>query len=421
MTSPRRYGRVAIVLSDTRAPFLPADQQRSPPYFPLAVALAAHYARTQCYDLRVYRLMAPSGPKAIACAHPDLGPRHPSWCKLVAVHHTLWTRAEPGSASPVAASSSVPGGASPPGAAPTPPAAFLYNHALFMDSDIFWHDVSRSVPALVRDFSPSPHALDAMNAAAMTTTDHSKPAAGKATRAPFAWFASNAPYGLQPHQRFSLDKPGRSHANAAFFILRNGASSRRFVADWWSYDFGGVGSMRYAFNFRPWFEQCSLSHMWPHPGCVVLNGTSGEWKHMLKAGTGGALNASMLRRSGVPVVHVDSSSGRYRGQVARRLWDACMPACAPFFAPGTEGAEGDEGQPLGAAAHEATQQQQCAASAGGPPRFYLIRIPRNFSSNLTRGTPDGMSADEWFGLPSNHLTTNHWIGWYGWRLAKTSG
>jgi hypothetical protein len=97
---------------------------------------------------------------------------------------------------------------------------------------------------------------------------------------------------------FSVDVAGKTRANAAFFILRNGQPAKQFIADWWGYP--GVEG----FAFKPWFEQVALSLMWPYRGCVVLNGSAaGEWAHMSDAS---------IDHSTTPTTHIESARGRRR-------------------------------------------------------------------------------------------------------------
>ena len=219
-------------------------------YYTLAVALAANYARLHCYDLRIYRTVARRGKHVPACRHPSLGGRGISWCKLVAVHHTLWARAEaPAKSSTAAAAASATASHAAPatasGATTVAAAAaaagassesWAYDLVVYLDSDAFFHDPTRSVPRLLRDYSGP--------GAEASQLPYTQP--------PYAWFASNWPYHLQPGRRFSLGSPGQAHANAAFFILRNGADAKRLVSQWWS----AIGAAKYA--FLPWFEQVCM-------------------------------------------------------------------------------------------------------------------------------------------------------------------
>jgi hypothetical protein len=70
------------------------------------------------------------------------------------------------------------------------------------------------------------------------------------------WFASNWPHLLRHGENYRLDHAGKAMANAAFFILRNGAPAKQFVERWWN---GGGRSMR-RFAYLPWFEQVCLHH-----------------------------------------------------------------------------------------------------------------------------------------------------------------
>ena len=333
--------RSAVVLSDNREPWWPPTAAAHA-YYSRAVALASYYARQHCYDLRIYKLQAREGPNALACSHPRYGPRHRSWCKLVAVHHTLWARHEDGS--------------------------FVYKHVLFMDSDLFWRDTSRSIDELLREFG------DASGDASST----------------FAWFATNLwrkaggreeVHGLQAHEKFDLKRPGHSHANAAFFILRNGDRARRFVTRWWSYDWLGRPHWQRTFSFRPWFEQVSLSFMWPVPGCALLNGSeAGPWVHMLKPRHEGAVLWLPVDNR-TPTVHMDSSNAKDRNRIAESLWRRRRKAA--FL--------------LSDASRFAAGKHACAAGER-PPALILTRVPRNFSSDLERAPPVG---EDWFALPSN--------------------
>ena len=244
-------------------------------YYPLAVALATHYASLHCYELRVYRFrVARRGKTARACSHPTLGGRGISWCKLVATHHTLWQRE--------AASDSRRGGGS--GAPPSTSQRWKFDYVVYLDSDAFFHDTTRSIPNLLHEYSGGPPSDDSQL---------------PFRRAPFAFFATNWPYTPMPAGTpYSIDAPGKAKANAAFFVLRNGQPAKQFVAAWWSHR----GAEQFA--FRPWYEQVALSLMWPVRGVVVLNSsTSGEWAHM---------NERSIGSTPTPTSHIESARGRRR-------------------------------------------------------------------------------------------------------------
>lgn len=272
--SSKREGRAAIVMSDNRAPW-------SKSYYAYAVALAAQYARSHSHTLRVYRLAGNGSKRTTACAHPRLGPRAAPWCKLVAVHHTLWLRSSRGE--------------------------WLHSLVAYVDSDAFWHDTSRSLERLLSDYGGGPSQC--------------------------AWFASNWPHALADGEAFSIYRAGRSVASTAFFMMRGGANdaARRLVARWWE----GTGADSQAFATAPWFEQSGLGLLWPQLSSVsVLNSsTHGLWIHMLPAAHQDARKRSVREAAlgATPVVHVDSASDSVRHEqrlkLGAHLAQLCQPAC----------------------------------------------------------------------------------------------
>lgn len=228
---PSAAGRTALVMSDSRNPWPPdttnvdvlerwmnmlysRDYGVGDLYYSLAVALASLYARRHCYDMRIFRFHVNRGKKGSACVHPTLGHRAVPWCKLISVHHTLWER-----------TTSADGRA-----------AWMYQYVVYLDSDLFFHDPSRSIPALLDEYT-GPGALASQR---------------PFVREPFAWFASNWPF-LPSRKRtngsYTTAMPGRAHANSAFFVLRNGAAAKDLISTWWSQPNATK------FNYNPWWEQ----------------------------------------------------------------------------------------------------------------------------------------------------------------------
>ena len=165
---------------------------------------------------------------------------------------------------------------------------------------------------------------------------------------------------LRTGENFSINDPGRSPANAAFFILRNGDPARRFIADWWA----GHGAER--FHFVPWYEQVALGLIWKQMGSRVAvlrsNRTGWQWKHM--------------GRASAPTLHIDSSMGRFR-----------LPAM--------------RGALLALTLRDAMEMSQRVDGAPSPcagfGRVVSVSFPRNLSSDLRTGpSAPGDEADrEW--------------------------
>ena len=183
----------------------------------MAVAMAGMYANRHCYDLRVYQFLPMHGygectlsggsadgasqhdrKHQIVCAHPTLGGRSPPWCKILALHDTLSARVDPTDEKSVLA----------------------YDYAVWVDSDLVFHDTSRSVPELLREFS-----------------------AGGEPHKYYAWFPSNWPW----HNWLP---------NTAFMILRNGVNARTLLGNWWDAPSG----VPYAHCHM--YEQEPLMRMW---------------------------------------------------------------------------------------------------------------------------------------------------------------
>jgi hypothetical protein len=199
---------VSLVMADSRNPWPPEPSPTAharltwePTYYSSAVALAALYAARHCYDLRVYRILQDeaeldAGGLVVACTHPTLGRRASSWCKLLAIHDTLWQK-------------SVLSG-------------WRYTHVVWVDSDLFFHDQRRSVHQLLDEYSV------------------------RADASTFAWFPTNYPWNDTRSKRFSP-------VNAGVVFLRNSVGARRFIRRWWDFDLGRRKRKRY--NRAHDFEQ----------------------------------------------------------------------------------------------------------------------------------------------------------------------
>ena len=256
--------RIALVLGDSRSPWPPAPSHNATERlawqadsYAMNVAMASAYAERWCYDLRIYRFLSrPSrasqhgtgtaDTKQLApCAHPTLGGRAAPWCKLLALHDTL----------------SLSGDA-------------RYDLAVWLDSDLFFHDTSRSIPALLREYSNS--TFDPLGGGGGSSTSGSKSSSGGdgsggsdgSGSGTVAWFPTNWPW-------------EKRLPNSAFIILRNSPAARQLLADWWGHPLGRRWSHRHR------YEQEPLIRMWPHPRAALLvrgGGVAGsarsDWRHM---------------------------------------------------------------------------------------------------------------------------------------------
>jgi hypothetical protein len=261
--------QTALVMADSRFPWPPTEPveraQWRPSYYAHAVAIAQMYAVRHGYDLLVYQFLAASrldgATKAklrAVCAHPVLGARAAPWCKVVAVYHALSLRPR-------------------------------YTYIVWLDSDVFFRDLSHSIPALLSSYAPE------------SLRD------GRT----FAWFPDNRPW------------PDDSPCNSGFFILRSstgpGSSrdvggARSFVSRWWSHP-----NVSWANTAGPFFEQAALMSMWPIEGVVVLGATkaahgqqASAWRYMGQFGEGIQPNVT------TPVTHAMSLHGRQRREDAFR-------------------------------------------------------------------------------------------------------
>ena len=257
MPSTKPPARVALVLGDSRTPWPPPPSTNATERlaweadtYSYTVAMAALYAQRWCFDLRIYRFLprrahyssaASLDAKSLSpCAHPTLGGRSAPWCKLLALHDTL-SAVTSGGAKKVQTQ--------------------LYDLAVWVDSDLFFHDTSRSIAALVREFS-------AGGGRGRAAPSPRVPVAGGGEGqgdGVVAWFPSNWPW-------------EKRLPNSGLIILRNGARARQLLADWWGHPMG------WRWNHRHKYEQEPLKLMWPHPHAALL---ARHDHHTAGAGTSG--------------------------------------------------------------------------------------------------------------------------------------
>lgn len=142
-----------------------------------------------------------------------------------------------------------------------------YDWVAWVDSDIVFHDTSRSIPNIVREFSPG--GAQRPGGGAGATSDASTSTPGGAERV-VAWFPCNWPW--RPRE-----------PNSGFFVLRGtrGGEAIALVARWWSFP-----NMR-KWNHRHKYEQEPLIEMWRE--------LSGERRGGHGGGDSAAPRAAMLR------------------------------------------------------------------------------------------------------------------------------
>ena len=211
-------------------------------------------------QLRVYHFLPRSSPSAaadakgaIACSHPLLGGRAAPWCKLLALADTLSSRRHDNTH------------------------AVAYDWVAWLDSDLFFHDTTRAIPALVREFG----------------------GASREAASVCAWFASNWPWSSR-------------WPNSGFFALRNSddRAALQLLHEWWSLPLGRT------WNTRHQFEQGALHALWPaissagagRRAAVLRSRASGEWSHMSDVNSTnfapGPVPTRASRLRGAPTTHM---------------------------------------------------------------------------------------------------------------------
>ena len=260
--------RVALVMADSRVPWPPPPSANATARlswqattYSHAVAMASLYAQRHCYDLRVYHFLrrrakrskksaAVDDKKDAACIHPTLGGRAAPWCKLLALYDTLSIKP-------------------------------LYSWVAWIDSDLAFHDHSRGLPALVREFSPSTAASDKV----------------------VAWFPTNWPW--HAHE-----------PNSGFFILRNEPKrdrARELIRWWWNVPNGRKWNHRHKCEQEPlmmWWRDLSGESKASKGGAGTADKPYGvaalltNWKHMTDQIYNNVSNERLGDGSGAPTTHM---------------------------------------------------------------------------------------------------------------------
>ena len=155
--------RSAVVMMDNRPP---VTKSQHPQYPQLAFELNRRYACRHGHDLLYLQM------RGRTCRHPDLGERHPSYCKLTAVAEAL---------------------------------ARGYEVVAFLDSDAYFRNASLSLPQLLTAFENRSLTL------------------GSSEMGLSQWDVS-----------FASDEPYSSGPNAGVQFWRNTPSARRLLQAWWN-------------------------------------------------------------------------------------------------------------------------------------------------------------------------------------------